>query len=229
MWDSSRRGGARKSMNLVLLGYPGSGKGTQAKLLSGRLSLLHVSTGDIFREAIASGSALGGEVSRYMASGALVPDELVLDVIKARLDKESGGILFDGFPRTVEQARALDAYFASRARRIDAVIFLDIDEESVVERLGARRTCPQCLKIYNLLTSPPEKEGVCGACGGRLVLREDDSPEVIRRRIGVYKAQTEPLSAYYRSAGNFFPVKGGSAPEAVAGDIAAMLKNKIAA
>jgi len=215
------------NMNIVLLGYPGSGKGTQAKTLSAKLDLLHISTGDIFREAISAGTELGKEVSRYMSSGGLVPDRLVLDVIKARLDKETRGLLFDGFPRTVEQAVALDEYFASKSQRIDAVVFLDIDEEAVVSRLGARRTCPKCLKIYNLLTSPPEKEGVCGACGGKLILREDDSQDVIRRRIGVYKAQTEPLAAYYKKAGNFYPVKGGAAPGIVAEEITSVLRAKV--
>jgi adenylate kinase len=214
-------------MNIVLLGYPGSGKGTQASTLSAKFSLFHVSTGDIFREAIASKSALGREAAGYIAAGKLVPDTLVLEVIKARLAMETRGVLFDGFPRTVEQARALDDYFASVDRRIDAVIFLDVEEDSVVARLGARRTCRKCLKIYNLLTSPPAKEGVCDACGGGLMLRDDDSPAVIRSRIGVYKAQTEPLVAYYRAAGNFYPIKGGESPEKVAADIAAVLENKV--
>jgi adenylate kinase len=214
-------------MNIVLLGYPGSGKGTQAKALSDRFSLFHVSTGDIFREAIASKSALGREAAGYISAGKLVPDKLVLDVIKARLVLETRGVLFDGFPRTVEQARGLDEYFASGGRRIDAVIFLDIGEDAVSARLGARRTCRKCLKIYNLLTSPPAKEGACDACGGELILREDDAPAVIKSRIGVYKAQTEPLVAYYKEAGIFYPVKGGESPKQVAADIAAVLGNKV--
>ena len=213
-------------MNIVLLGYPGSGKGTQAKTLSAKYSLFHVSTGDIFREAIASKSTLGVEVSGYISAGKLVPDTLVIEVIKARLAKEPRDVLFDGFPRTVEQARALDAWFASVGRRIDAVVFLDVEEDSVVTRLGARRTCRKCLKIYNLLTSPPANEGACDACGGELMLRDDDSPAVIKNRIGVYKSQTEPLIAYYKAVGNFYPVKGGGSPEKVAGDIAAVLEKR---
>lgn len=214
-------------MNIVLLGYPGSGKGTQAKTLSDRRSLFHVSTGDIFREAIASKSALGLEAAGYISAGKLVPDSLVLEVIKARLALETRGVLFDGFPRTVEQARALDEYFASGGRRIDAVIFLDVDEESVISRLGARRTCKECQKIYNLLTSPPAKEGICDACGGVLLLRADDSPVVIKNRIAVYKAQTEPLVAYYKAAGNFHPIRGGESPEKVAAGIAAVLETRL--
>jgi adenylate kinase len=214
-------------MNIVLLGYPGSGKGTQAKALSSRFSLFHVSTGDIFREAIASKSALGLEAAGYISAGKLVPDKLVLDVIKARLESETRGVLFDGFPRTVEQARELDKYFASGGRSIDAVIFLDIGEDEVAARLGARRTCGKCQKIYNLLTSPPAKEGACDACGGELILRDDDAPAVIKSRIGVYKAQTEPLVSYYKAAGNFYPVRGAESPGKVAAEIASVLGDKV--
>jgi len=213
-------------MNLILLGYPGSGKGTQARVLSEKFALFHISTGDIFREAISAKTTLGQEVSGYLSAGRLVPDKLVLEVIKTRLATETRGLLFDGFPRTVDQARELDDYFTSRSQSIDAVIFLDVDEEAVVARLGSRRTCPKCQKIYNLLTSPPAKEGLCDVCGEKLILREDDKPEVIRRRILVYKDQTEPLVAYYKGMGNFCMVKGGKDPEAVTQEIAAVLKIK---
>jgi adenylate kinase len=210
-------------MNIVLLGYPGSGKGTQAKTLSEKFALFHISTGDIFREAISAKTALGQEAAGYLTAGRLVPDKLVLEVMKTRLATETRGLLFDGFPRTVDQAQGLDDYLASKSQRIDAVIFLDVDEEAVVARLGARRTCSKCLKIYNLLTSPPAGEGVCDVCGGKLMLREDDKPDVIRRRIGVYKDQTEPLAAYYRGMGIFYPVKGSDAPEIVAEAIGAVV------
>ena len=213
-------------MNLVLLGYPGSGKGTQAKVLSEKLVLFHISTGDIFREAVSAKTLLGQEVSKYLAAGRLVPDKLVLSIIKDKLATETRGLLFDGFPRTVDQAQGLDDFFASRSQNIDAVIFLDVDEEAVVARLGSRRTCPKCQKIYNLLTSPPAKEGICDVCGEKLILREDDKADVIRRRISVYKDQTEPLVAYYRGIGNFYPVKGGNDPEAVTQEIMAILKTK---
>ncbi|MEI7480931.1 MAG: adenylate kinase [Elusimicrobiota bacterium] len=213
-------------MNLILLGYPGSGKGTQARVLSEKFALFHISTGDIFREAISAKTTLGQEVSGYLSAGRLVPDKLVLEVIKTRLATETRGLLFDGFPRTVDQARELDDYFTSRSQSVDAVIFLDVDEEAVVARLGSRRTCPKCQKIYNLLTSPPAKEGLCDACSEKLILREDDKPEVIRRRILVYKDQTEPLVAYYKGMGNFCMVKGDKDPEAVTQEIAAVLKIK---
>lgn len=210
-------------MNIVLLGYPGSGKGTQAKALSEKFSLFHISTGDMFREAISKKTPLGQEVSGYLSSGKLVPDKLVMEVIKARLATETRGLLFDGFPRTVDQAQSLDDFFTSRGQAVTAVIFLDVDEEEVVKRLGARRTCSKCLKIYNVMTSPSAKEGVCDACGGALTHREDDKPEVIRRRIGVYKDQTEPLVAYYRGMGVFHSVKGDRRPEEVAAEVSLIL------
>jgi adenylate kinase len=213
-------------MNIILLGYPGAGKGTQARILSEKFALFHISTGDIFREAISANTPLGQEVSDYLASGRLVPDKLVLEIIKARLATETRGLLFDGFPRTVDQAQGLDDYFTARDQAIDAVLFLDADEEEVIKRLGSRRTCPKCRKIYNLLSSPPAKDELCDGCGEKLTLREDDTPGVIRRRISVYKDQTEPLVAYYKGIGNFHRVRGGRTPEEVAAEIAGILGSR---
>jgi adenylate kinase len=210
-------------MNIILLGYPGSGKGTQAKVLSQKMGLFHVSTGDIFREELTKNTPLGQEVSSYLAGGRLVPDRLVLEVLKSRLGTETRGLLFDGFPRTVEQAEGLDAWIESRGQEIDAVIFLNVAEDEVAKRLGARRTCTGCGKIYNIITSAPAKENVCDACGKPLMTREDDTPSVIAKRLQVFKDQTEPLLAYYRSSGNFFEADGGLAPEVVAEKVAAML------
>ena len=211
-------------MNIILLGYPGSGKGTQAKVISQKLGMFHVSTGDIFREEIGKKTRLGQEVAGYISAGRLVPDRLVLEVLKARLAVETRGLLFDGFPRTVDQAEGLDSWFSSRGQSIDAVLFINVPEEAVVRRLGARRTCSGCGKIYNTVTNPPAKENVCDACGKPLTLRDDDKPEVVTRRIQVYKDQTEPLLAYYRASGNFHEIDGGLAPEAVAVKVAALLK-----
>ena len=196
-------------MNIILLGYPGSGKGTQAKVLSQKLGMFHVSTGDIFREELAKKTPLGQEVSKYLAAGRLVPDKLVLEVMKARLNTETRGLLFDGFPRTVDQAEGLDNWFQGRGQSIDAVLFLNVTEEEVARRLGARRTCSGC-----------------DACGKPLAIREDDKPEVVARRIQVYKDQTEPLLAYYRSSGNFYEADGGLAPDVVAEKVAALVKHK---
>jgi adenylate kinase len=188
--------------------------------------MFHVSTGDIFREELAKKTVLGQEVSGYLSAGRLVPDKLVLEVLKSRLGAETRGLLFDGFPRTVEQAEGLDAWFESRGQAIDAVVFINVPESEVASRLGARRTCSGCGRIYNIITSPPAKEGVCDACSKPLLTREDDKPEVIARRIQVYKDQTEPLLAYYRASGIFREADGALAPEAVAGKIAAMFSGK---
>ena len=211
-------------MNIILLGYPGSGKGTQAKLLVNKLGLLHFSTGNIFREEIAKHSTLGLEAENYLSSGKLVPDKLVLALIKDRLATETRGLLFDGFPRTVEQAQALDDYLASRGLAVDMVFFLDVPEQEVVSRLGARRTCVKCGLIYNLLTNAPVKENVCDSCGEALTHREDDKPEVIKKRIMVYRDQTEPLLAYYRGNGVFSEIKANQAPQAITGQILSSLK-----
>lgn len=214
-------------MNIVLLGYPGSGKGTQAKELGSRFSLFHISTGDIFREAIAGKTPLGLEVSGYLSAGRLVPDKLVLEIIKAKLASETRGLLFDGFPRTVEQAQGLDDFFSAKDQAVDAVLFLDVDEKEVVQRLGARRNCPKCGRIYNLISSPPLKEGVCDADGEKLSLRDDDKPEVVSRRLNVYKDQTEPLVAYYKGMGNFYSVKGGRSPAEITAELAALITRRV--
>lgn len=217
-------------MNIVLLGYPGSGKGTQAKAIAEKFSLLHISTGDIFREAIAAKTPLGLEVTGYLSAGRLVPDRLVLEIVKAKLASVTKGLLFDGFPRTVEQAQGLDDHFSARDQAVDAVLFLDVDEQEVVQRLGNRRTCTKCGRIYNLISSPPlNKDGLCDGCGSPLLLRDDDKPEVVSRRLSVYKDQTEPLVAYYRGNGNFYSVKGGSAPAEVAAELAAIITRRVKA
>lgn len=211
-------------MNVILLGYPGSGKGTLAKDLVKELGLAHVSTGDIFRDEIAKKTQLGQEAKSYMDAGRLVPDRVVMDMVKGRLAAETRGLLFDGFPRTVEQAESLDAWFESKGQSIDAVVFLKVSEEVVQARLGSRRTCSGCGKIYNVISSPPAKEGVCDACAKPLVTRDDDKPAVISRRIQVYKDQTEPLLSYYRSSGVFHEADGGLAAAEVTRKVLPLLK-----
>lgn len=213
-------------MNIILLGYPGSGKGTLAKDLSKELDMVHVSTGDILRDEMGKKTQLGQEASSYMASGRLVPDRLVMDMLKTRLGAETRGLLFDGFPRTVEQAEMLDGWFTSRGQALDAVVFLNVAEDVVIARLGSRRTCTGCGKIYNVITSAPAKENVCDACGKPLMTRPDDTQSVIEKRVQVYKDQTEPLLAYYRASGNFFKADGGKAPDAVTRDVLTLLRAK---
>jgi adenylate kinase len=211
-------------MNLILLGFPGSGKGTQAKAISGRLGLVHISTGDIFREEISRKSPLGLEVSGYISSGKLVPDLVVLKLVRSRIATETKGLIFDEFPRTVEQAQGLDDFFATREQRVDAVLFLHVEENEVVKRLAARRSCAKCGKIYNTITAPPARENVCDVCQGGLILRNDDMPEVIKQRLMVYKDLTEPLLAYYRGNGIFHEIKGDSSPDAITENALAVLK-----
>ena len=206
-------------MNLILLGAPGAGKGTQSELLCDRLSLKHFSTGDIFREEIGKKTQLGLKVTQIVCSGKLVPDSLVLEIVTSRIKAEKGGVLFDGFPRTIEQAEQLDLFMDKDGRKLDAVVLIDLAEDEVVRRLTSRRTCKGCGKIYNLISTPPKKADVCDVCGGAILCREDDTVETVKRRLMVYRDQTEPLVAYYKANHHFIRVDGALAPAVVTEDI----------
>ncbi|MFH1620091.1 MAG: adenylate kinase [bacterium] len=210
-------------MNLILLGCPGAGKGTQASVLCERLGLKHISTGDIFREEISKKTPLGLKVSDYLNAGKLVPDTLVVDVVASRFEGEKGGVLFDGFPRTLEQAEALDACLVKTGRRVDAVIFINISEKEVLSRLTARRGCPKCGRVFNLNTNPPASEGVCDNCGGNLTQREDDTASTVSRRLMVYRDLTQPLVAYYRASNIFHEVDGNAQPQEITARIISLL------
>ena len=220
-------------MNIILLGYPGSGKGTQAAALSGKLDMEHISTGDLFRDEIAKGTPLGLRVSEYLAGGKLVDDKTVLEVIGSKFaeaeenEKSSKGFLFDGFPRTVEQAEALDSLLTSKKMELDVVIFLNVDEKDVVERISSRRICPKCSKVYNIISNPPQKENICDECGGELLFREDDKPAVIEKRIMVYKDLTEPLISYYHSNGVFYEIQARGDAAAITENIISLIKSDI--
>lgn len=190
-------------MNIVFLGYPGSGKGTQAKLLSQRKGFFHLSTGDLFREEMTKGTNLGDRVKTYISSGKLVPDDLVLEVIKEKIKALNGNILFDGFPRTVEQAEGLERILEGLSQTVDKVFFFEVNENEVIKRISARRNCPKCGRIYNLITDPPKNDSVCDVCDVKLIQRDDDKEEVVRNRIEVYKDLTAPLISYYRTQGIF--------------------------
>ncbi|MCX7905873.1 MAG: adenylate kinase [Elusimicrobiales bacterium] len=190
-------------MNIVLLGYPGSGKGTQAKLLSKRKNFIHISTGDLFREEISKGSELGKKVSSYISSGKLVPDDLFLNVIREKIKDIKDNILFDGFPRTVEQAERLEDMLGEFSKTIDKVFFFEVNEAEVIKRISSRRNCPKCGKIYNLVTEPPKDGVLCDICKVKLVQRDDDKEDVVKNRIEVYKDLTAPLISYYRTQGIF--------------------------
>lgn len=182
---------------MVFLGPPGSGKGTQAKKLSQELGLMHISTGDLLREAVKNQTPLGLKAKEYMDRGELVPDNLMIALIEEVMPKE-GGFILDGFPRTVPQALALEEMLRSYRRDVDKVFLFDLSEEVVVERLSGRLTCSQCGAVYHRKYNPPKQEGVCDLCGGKLIQREDDKEEVVRRRYRVYKEQTSPLVEFYQ-------------------------------
>ncbi len=186
-------------MNLILFGPPGSGKGTQAERLREKRGLRHISTGDLLREAIANGSELGKQVKDILASGQLVPDETILALMGAEIDAVGNkGWLLDGFPRTVGQAKGLDAQLEELEQKIGAIVVLNARRDAIVERLSGRRTCTNCKTVFHVKINRPRVDGICDRCGGTLVQRDDDRPETIARRLDVYEAQTQPILAHYR-------------------------------
>jgi len=193
-------------MRLVLLGPPGVGKGTQAEKLSREFNLQWISTGNILRDNIKDGTALGNKVRIYVEKGLLVPDAIMLDIIKERLssNESKDGFILDGFPRTVAQAKALDQLVG----KIDKVLYLKCDEDCIVRRLSARRVCPICGTTYNLLTNPPKNDKICDRCNGKLIRRNDDEEEVIRERLKVYERQTAGLKEFYAKEGILYEVDG---------------------
>lgn len=202
---------------LILLGAPGSGKGTQAKLLAESLGLVHLSTGDILREEVRRGTPLGNQAKQYMNSGELVPDVLILDMIKKRLvaDGMDRGFIFDGFPRTVTQAEGLSSLAEEVGVEIDRVIDLAVDDKVIIDRVTARSTCAVCGAIYNDVSNPPRRAGFCDKDGAVLVRRIDDSEAVVRNRLAVYYQQTKPLEEYYSRKGLFFKINGYGATDQV--------------
>ena len=204
-------------MRLILFGAPGSGKGTQADLLRSDLGVPHISTGDILRESVRQGTELGLKAKSYMDSGALVPDRLILEMIRERLalPDAAKGFLLDGFPRTVAQAEGLEALLGELGRSVDAVVSLDVEPEELIKRLTARRMCAGCGAIHNLVFQPPKAEGICDRCGGKLEQRADDQRATVENRLRVYREQTAPVMEFYRGRGLLRPVDGSRAPEEV--------------
>ncbi|RLA81911.1 MAG: adenylate kinase [Deltaproteobacteria bacterium] len=197
-------------MNLIFLGPPGSGKGTQAKMLVDKYGIPQISTGDILREAVKEGTPLGKEAKKYMDEGKLVPDEVVVGIVRERLKEPdcTKGFILDGFPRTIPQAEALDKTLQEMGKGIDHVLSLEVDREELVRRLSGRRTCKKCGAMYHIIFDPPKKDGVCDRCGGELYQRDDDKEETIRERLRVYEEQTAPLIEYYRKKGLLRPIDG---------------------
>ncbi len=197
-------------MNLILLGGPGAGKGTQAKLIVEKYKIPQISTGDMLREAVKQGTELGKKAKEYMDKGELVPDEIVIGIVKERLKQPDcdRGFILDGFPRTIAQAEALDKILDEIGKKIDAVINIQVPEEEIVRRIVNRRTCKNCGAIYHLIYSPPKEPNKCDKCGGELYQRDDDKEETVRERLRVYREQTEPLIEYYQKKGILYNVDG---------------------
>lgn len=197
-------------MKLILLGPPGAGKGTQAKMLTEHFSIPQISTGDILRAAVKDGTAMGLKAKAFMDAGGLVPDEVVVGIVRDRLQEADcvNGFILDGFPRTVPQADALQVSLQEMNKELDRVISLDVDAEALVERLTGRRTCKECGRGYHVTFEPSREIGKCDACGGSLFQRDDDQEETIRKRLQVYADQTSPLINYYREAGVLLELDG---------------------
>ncbi len=205
-------------MNLIFLGPPGSGKGTQAKRIASRLGLLHLSTGDLLREAVKRGTSLGVKAQKYMTAGELVPDTLIIELIeqKLRSGEMDNGFILDGFPRTIPQAEALKEMFANNKMKIDKSILLDVADGEVIKRLSGRFYCPTCNAGYNYPSQLPRVDGICDNDKTKLIRRPDDEEEVVKNRLAIYKQQTEPIVDYYRKASVLVSVKAnGDGPEAV--------------
>jgi adenylate kinase len=198
------------SVRVAFLGPPGAGKGTQARDLAREWGALHLATGDMLREALAAGTALGLEAKRYMDQGALVPDDVIIRMVAERLGgtAAAGGFILDGFPRTIAQAEALARLLKDLGQALDAVVYFDVSEPELLRRLTGRRVCRACGHTFHLTSSPPKRAGVCDACGGELYQREDDAEATVRKRLEVYRRQTEPLLDYYRQRNLLAPVSG---------------------
>lgn len=213
-------------LRLVLLGPPGAGKGTQASAIISKYSIPHISTGDIFRENIKKGTDLGKQVEAYMNKGLLVPDELVVSIVKDRLTKEDckEGFLLDGFPRTVNQAEALDEELKNMNLKLDKVINIQVGKDILIERAIGRRICKNCGATFHIKFNPPKEENVCDKCGGELHQRDDDTVETVEKRIEVYHEQTKPLIDYYDKKGLLLNVDGSKPVEEVFNEIIASLE-----
>ena len=216
-------------MFLIFLGAPGAGKGTQAAVISQKIGLAHIASGDLFRQAVERGTRLGESVKAYMDRGVLVPDEVTIQLISERLNEPEckAGYLFDGFPRTIEQARALDKMLTSRGEAIDKAIYIEVPEEELLKRLSGRWICRKCQAPYHELTSPPQVPNLCDKCGGELYQRSDDTVETVKERLKVYFTQTTPVLDYYKAEGKLATVDGNLGIEEVSEKIIDILGPKL--
>ena len=197
-------------MKIIMLGAPGAGKGTQAKKIAEKYSIPHISTGDIFRANIKNGTELGKKAKTYMDQGALVPDELTCDLVMDRIQQDDckNGFVLDGFPRTIPQAEALDKALSANGESVDYAINVEVPDENIINRMSGRRACVGCGATYHIQFNPTKVEGICDACGEKLILRDDDKPETVKNRLSVYHEQTQPLIDYYKNQGILKSVDG---------------------
>ena len=212
-------------MKIIMLGAPGAGKGTQAKKIAEKYEIPHISTGDIFRANIKNGTELGKKAKTFMDQGLLVPDELVVDLVVDRVQQDDckNGYVLDGFPRTIPQAEALDAALAKLNDKMDYAINVDVPDENIVNRMSGRRACVGCGATYHVVYNAPKTEDVCDTCGEKLILRDDDKPETVQKRLGVYHEQTQPLIDYYSKSGILHDVDGTVSMDEVFQAIVAIL------
>jgi adenylate kinase len=212
-------------MKIIMLGAPGAGKGTQAKMIADKYNIPHISTGDIFRANIKNGTELGKKAKTYMDKGLLVPDELVVDLVVDRIQQDDckNGFILDGFPRTIPQAESLDAALAKINEKMDYALNIEIPDENIIKRMSGRRACVSCGATYHVVNIPPRTEGICDRCGGELILRDDDKPETVKKRLDVYHEQTEPLIKYYTDKGIIKELDGTMEMDDVFSDIIKIL------
>ncbi len=215
-------------MKIIMLGAPGAGKGTYAKQITQKYGIPAISTGDIFRENIKNGTELGKKAKGYMDAGNLVPDELVCDLVVDRLKQDDckKGYILDGFPRTIPQAEALTEALKKQDDSIDFALEINMADEAIVERMAGRRVCKNCGATYHVVNIPPKKEGICDECGGEIILRDDDAPETVKKRLEVYHEQTAPLIEYYDKIGLLNVIDGSKGLEQCMADIYAVLESK---
>lgn len=212
-------------MKIIMLGAPGAGKGTQAKQIAAKYGIPHISTGDIFRANIKNGTELGKKAKEYMDQGLLVPDELTCDLVMDRIHEDDceKGFVLDGFPRTIPQAEALTAALEKNGEKMEYAIDVNVPDENIVNRMSGRRACLDCGATYHIVAIPPKTEGICDNCGAKLVLRDDDKPETVQKRLDVYHEQTQPLIDYYNKAGILKTVDGTLPMEEVFNEIVKIL------
>jgi adenylate kinase len=215
-------------MNIILLGAPGAGKGTQAALLSKKLKLAHIASGDLFRQALSKGTPLGLQAKSYMEKGQLVPNDITIKMVLERIQTADcqNGIMLDGFPRNVEQAQALDQAFKQQKKTIDKAVYIKVSEEELLKRLTGRWICRSCQAPYHEVNSPPKVAGKCDKCGGELYQRADDNTETIKKRLQVFFAETAPLIDYYSKAGKLLEVQGEGSMEEISDRIVSGLEGK---